>query len=162
MFPTEARSILEMSRRDCRRSETAPGATLLGGPRGANLQHMSISIDPNSRRAQIASLAGDEAADFACRSVVWLRWGGAGIVVGLVLIWIEAITKQSALWIGVAAGAAVAIGCAVPGLALDRRAGVAASTYLSARIGHPVRVKSGGMRLAAWRREIDRAGSDSS
>lgn len=105
------------------------------------------------RKAQIAALVGDDAARLVYQSTRWLRFGALGVIGAIVLILGEAISKQPGLWLGVGVGALVV---GVPGLALDRQAGQAASRHLSTRLQRPVRVKSGGIRIAVWQNEVDR------
>ena len=111
-----------------------------------------------TKRDQIAALVGEEAADLAYRSVHWYRIGALAVFpVGLACIILAILLRQSYVLLGILICLAWMGACLVPGGKLDGRAGKAASAYLSERDGIPIVVKSGGIRLWVWQKEIERA-----
>lgn len=111
----------------------------------------------SSRQERVAGLVGSEAAQWAVRGMQWFRWAAIGVLLTLVGICAEAATGQPWLWLIAAVGAACFAGGGVSGLIANQRAGLAASRYLSQKLSKPVVVKSGGVRVWVWEKEIAKA-----
>jgi len=111
-----------------------------------------------TKRDQIAALVGVEAAGFTYRAVHWYRIGALAVFpVGSGCILVAILLRQPYLLLGILPCLVWMGACLVPGAKLDGRAGKAASAYLSQREGVPIVVKSGGIRLWVWQREIESA-----
>lgn len=111
-----------------------------------------------TKRDQIAALVGEEAADLAYRAVHWYRIGALlAFPVGSGCILVAILLRQPYLLLAITPCLVWVGACLVPGARLDGRAGQAASAYLSQQEGVPIVVKSGGIRLWVWQREIARA-----
>lgn len=111
-----------------------------------------------TKREDIAALVGDEAANLAYRGVHWYRVGALAIFpVGFGFILVAVLLRQPYFLFGIGPSLVWWGVCFVPGARLDGRAGKAASAYLSQREGVPIAVKSGGIRLWVWQKEIERA-----
>ncbi len=114
-------------------------------------------LSASPKRIQIASLVGEEAAAFAYRASRWFKAGYLAVLpTAPALAIASSVLHQPALWGVIGAGVAFAVYCVVRGQRLDNRAGAAASAFLSQRAGLPVKVKSGGIRIWAWQKEIQR------
>jgi hypothetical protein len=110
-----------------------------------------------SSRTQIADLVGPEAADLAYRGTYWLRTAYFSVFPAVpVFAFAASIAHQPGLWVGVFAAFAIGLPCLLRGGRIQARAGRSASTFLSRQIGYPVHLKSGGVRLSVWRREVER------
>lgn len=111
-----------------------------------------------TKHDQIANLVGDEAADLAYRANTWLLRGALAVfptAPALALIAFE--LHLPVIFVAVAAALVVWSVCLASGAKLNRRASRAASDYLSRQDGVATTVKSGGIRLWAWQKEIKRA-----
>jgi ABC-type proline/glycine betaine transport system permease subunit len=121
-----------------------------------------LMSEPNSsRRAQIQEMVGEAAANDVYGQAYWPRAGAfltLMCVIGLIFIqyhpkWHD---LYSAIWLLFAG----VILCGFQGARLGRRAGKAASKFVSARLGRPVVMTSGGTQVRAWERIISKATHD--
>jgi hypothetical protein len=110
-----------------------------------------------TKRDQIAGLVGEDAADLALRANKWMMRAISAAVPIPILAVLSSILHVPQLWLLVPICGIAAIGMSIPGARLDNQAGRAASAYLSHSEGVPLTVKSGGMRLWVWQKEIERA-----
>lgn len=132
-------------------SLTRNGGGMLGG---------RADLPSGSKRQQIATLVGDEAADLALRANKWMMRAISAAAPISILAVLSSTLHVPQLWILIPICVIAAIGMSVPGARLDNQAGRAASAYLSRNEGVHLTVKSGGLRLWVWHKEIERAHRD--
>lgn len=111
-----------------------------------------------TRRAQVSELVGRDASDLAYRGTYWLRVAYFSVFPAVpVFAFAASIVHQPGLWVGVLAAFMLGLPCLFRGGRIQAQAGRSASAFLSRQYGYPIRVKSGGIRLGVWRKEIDKA-----
>ncbi len=113
-----------------------------------------------TKRDEITALVGEEAADLALRANKWMMRAISAAVPIPILAVLSSTLHVPQLWILIPICVIAAIGMSVPGARLDNQAGRVASAYLSRNEGMPLTVKSGGLRLWVWHKEIERAHRD--
>ncbi|MGH7667681.1 MAG: hypothetical protein ACRENY_04270 [Candidatus Dormibacteria bacterium] len=112
-------------------------------------------------RAQLVGLVGSSAATLAYRARRWELAATLVVLVGLALLWSSATarTGEPQIWALVIDTllTLAAVGCWIAAARCERLAGRAASRFVSVRLGRPVTVQSGRIRLGGWQSNLRRA-----